>query len=145
MRALAEIKQSIRVQLYEESEDGFNGFYRFPDGDSASLVVSWGDGWEHVSIRMKNPQKIPTWGQMCRVKKTFFKDCETVVQYHPAESQYVSNINALHLWRPIDAEMVCPPQVYVGWPEDMTSYELKKAIKDAYDHPYLSDKELEKV
>src|SRR6185369_18045055 len=61
--------------------------------------------WEHVSIHAFDPifkkEMTPTWDQMCFVKSLFWEPNETVIQYHPAESDYVNtHPHVLHLWRP---------------------------------------------
>jgi hypothetical protein len=70
-------------------------------------------GWEHVSVSVagKHP---PNWQEMSWVKDHFWRDDETVVQLHPARSQYVNiHPNCLHLWRQIGREHPLPPQVLV--------------------------------
>ncbi|MBR5818147.1 MAG: hypothetical protein IKY62_05825 [Clostridia bacterium] len=61
----------------------------------------------------------------------FFREDETVVQYHPAKSEYVNNVpNCLHLWRPTGAEMPTPPAIMVGIKKGQSSAEVKKAIEE---------------
>lgn len=68
--------------------------------------------WEHVSVHaigLDGP-RIPTWEEMQYVKELFWKDEETVVQFHPKKSQYVNrNPNVLHLWRHKEIEFILPP------------------------------------
>ena len=72
------------------------------------VIVSDGRGWDHVSVSL--PNRVPTWGEMCRVKRLFFKAEETVVQLHPPESKYIDLCqHCLHLWRPQDSEIRLPP------------------------------------
>lgn len=56
----------------------------------------------------------PTWEEMCEIKRMFFQEDETVVEYHPAKADYV-NLHplCLHMWRPIGAEMPKPPKIFV--------------------------------
>jgi hypothetical protein len=60
--------------------------------------------WEHVSVSLTGqPQKCPSWTEMCIVKRLFWDDAECVVQFHPPESDYVNNHpGTLHLWRSIN-------------------------------------------
>lgn len=68
--------------------------------------------WEHVSV--STPIRCPTWEEMCWVKSLFFRPEETVIQFHPAESDYVNNHEfCLHLWRHCVREHVLPPRVMV--------------------------------
>ena len=51
---------------------------------------------------------------MCFIKDLFFNEDETVVQYHPAKSDYVNNNPyVLHLWRPTDQDIPQPPTFMV--------------------------------
>ena len=66
---------------------------------------------------------------MCRIKDIFWRDDETVVQYHPAKSEYVNNMpNCLHLWRPISQVMPIPPAIMVGIKDGQTMSEVKAAV-----------------
>jgi hypothetical protein len=52
---------------------------------------------------------------MCHVKALFWDPEDWVVQYHPAESEYVNNHpHTLHLWRPTAATLPTPPSILVG-------------------------------
>jgi hypothetical protein len=77
------------------------------------MIVSWGEGWEHVSI--STPTRCPTWEEMCRVKGWFWEPEDCVMQLHPPESNYVNcHPYCLHLWRPIEQEIPQPPSEFVG-------------------------------
>lgn len=68
-------------------------------GRSLRVIASRGGGWDHVSVSL--PDRTPTWEEMNWVKGIFFGPDEWVVQYHPAESDYVNcHPFCLHLWRP---------------------------------------------
>lgn len=56
----------------------------------------------------------PTWEEMCEIKRMFFQENETVVEYHPAKADYV-NLHplCLHLWRPTVMHMPKPPKIFV--------------------------------
>ncbi len=79
------------------------------DGDSED-----GCGWEHVSVTFvtrKGKARIPTWNEMCEVKRMFWSDDETVVQFHPAVEHYVNfHQHVLHLWKRRGAEFDLPPR-----------------------------------
>lgn len=66
-------------------------------------------GWEHVSVSL--PDRCPTWEELCHIKHLWWREDETVLQYHPAASRYV-NVHpyTLHLWRPLaGVEVPMPP------------------------------------
>lgn len=92
-----------------------NGYFKvFVGGRAFFIVASNGGGWEHVSVSMKNQKRCPTWEEMCAIKDMFFYPEETVMQLHPAKSQYVNyHEYCLHLWRPLNAEIPLPPKIFV--------------------------------
>ena len=78
-------------------------------------IVSCGMGWEHVSVTVNGKNRCPTWEEMCFVKNKFWEKEETVVQYHPPESEYVNNHPyCLHLWKQIGKEIELPNNLMVG-------------------------------
>lgn len=94
---------------------GNNGMFRIPlyHRDIGLVIASDGAGWEHVSMSL--PNRIPNWEEMCLIKAIFWGKEDTVVQYHPSESDYVNNHpNCLHLWRPIGVPFPIPPTIMVG-------------------------------
>lgn len=75
-----------------------------PTGVRASLVIGTNEfGWEHVSIELY-ARRLPTWEEMCFIKELFWEDDEEVVQIHPRKDDYVSETEALHLWRPANGD-----------------------------------------
>lgn len=86
-----------------------NGAYRIPSPKGASLTViaSNGEGWEHVSVSLRN--RCPTWEEMDFIRSLFFRDDETVMQLHVPRTHHVNVHNfCLHLWRPLNAEIPRP-------------------------------------
>lgn len=68
--------------------------------------------WEHVSV---SAPRMPTWDEMCLVKRLFWDAEDVVVQFHPRASQYVNyHERTLHLWAPIGVSMPEPPSLAVG-------------------------------
>lgn len=68
--------------------------------------------WEHVSVSIAD--RCPSWEDMCRVKAMFWEDSETVIQFHPEESQYVNNHEfCLHLWKQVGVKVELPPKQFV--------------------------------
>lgn len=121
MRNLSHLEQYRRrdkeMQLYEAQGDDYNGIFKvFVKGKSFFVVASNGGGWDHVSVSPGTNRKngIPTWEEMCAIKDMFFEKEETVVQYHPAESNYINvREDCLHLWRPNTTELPLPPKQFV--------------------------------
>ena len=70
------------------------------------------DGWEHVSVSL--PDRCPAWEEMTMVKDLFWRDDETVIQFHPPKDKHV-NVHpfCLHLWRNTNAEQPLPPIQFV--------------------------------
>lgn len=116
---------NIRVEKYRVTEGplasdesfGNNGAFMIPHrGQLFCVIASDEDGWDHVSVSFgSRSQRCPTWDEMCVIKDMFFRDDETVFQYHPAKADYVNHHPyCLHLWRPQEAEMPKPPTWMVG-------------------------------
>lgn len=77
------------------------------------VIASWGEGWDHVSVSL--PNRVPSWDEMCFIKRVFFGPDEVVMQLHPAEQNYVNcHPNCLHLWKPHQGEIPMPPTWMVG-------------------------------
>jgi len=79
--------------------------------------------WEHVSVTIINTRDkttTPNWFVMSKIKSLFWKESETVLQYHPAEEDYVDmHSDVLHLWRPIKEDIPKPPTDLIG-PNELT-------------------------
>ena len=104
------------LQLYGHSGGDGNGLLFIPANDGVTLCViaSNGAGWDHVSVT-RHDGVTPTWDDMCKIKRLFFTDAETVVQYHPPESEYVNNhAGCLHLWRKQGYDFPLPPSIMLG-------------------------------
>lgn len=72
-------------------------------------------GWEHVSVSTDQRERCPSWQEMCIVKALFWDAEETVIQFHPPESEYVNNHpGCLHLWKCVSQEFPLPPSILVG-------------------------------
>lgn len=57
-----------------------------------------GDDWEHVSVSCAD--RCPTWDEMCTVKRLFWGNDETVLQFHPRSDKYKNDFPfCLHLWK----------------------------------------------
>lgn len=103
-------------------EVGNNGVFVIPASSGIGrrdlfIIASDGEGWEHVSLQASEGRKsrTPTWDEMCAIKDMFWGPNDWVVQFHPAQKDYVNNHeNVLHLWRPVKEVMPTPPSILVG-------------------------------
>ena len=114
MRKFLKLLNTVRKAngvIIKQGDDGFA--CQIPrQGFDLCIIVSWGEGWDHVSVHARTVKGIfvPVWEDMCYVKNLFFKASETVVQYHPPSDVYVNNHKGtLHLWRSQNEEMKLPP------------------------------------
>jgi hypothetical protein len=88
-------------------------FVMGPCNTELLMIGSDGEGWEHVSVSCR--KRTPNWAEMCFVKDLFWEDYETVIQFHPAKSEYVNcHSYCLHLWRPSEKHVPTPPSILVG-------------------------------
>lgn len=104
----------IKVGPFRSTEkNGMNGAFEIPsDNVVLRVIVSDQLGWDHVSISL--PTRTPTWDEMCKMKNTFFKPEETVIQYHPPNSKYINKHPfVLHLWRNQKEKVSLPPHIMV--------------------------------
>ena len=107
---------------WTDSSMGNNGVFYIPLRERTKrgmmlyhlkVLASDGEGWQHVSVSM--PTRIPTWAEMCLVKKRFWGPNSAVMQLHPPESDYVNyHPFCLHLWRPVAGNIPLPPSWMVG-------------------------------
>ena len=77
-----------------------------------------GFGFEHVSVHVANRRNklfMPTWDEMNWIKDQFWDEEDTVMQLHPAKSEWINNHPmTLHLWRPTREAIPLPPGILVG-------------------------------
>jgi hypothetical protein len=122
---MMKVQEQYRIKdgpFATDTYDGNNGLFLIPYSSGSwffQCIVSDGMGWEHVSVtlRYKNSHKyeMPDWNQMCYIKDIFWDETDTVIQYHPAKSEYINNHPyVLHLWRPTDKELPIPDSIMVG-------------------------------
>jgi hypothetical protein len=93
------------------------GFFELPLLDrpniSLQVLATAGLGWDHVSVSL--PFRCPTWDEMERVKRLFFRDDETAMQLHVPPADHVNHHPyCLHLWRPLRGAIPRPPAALVG-------------------------------
>lgn len=78
-------------------------------------IISSGSGhrWEHVSVSLAD--RTPTWEEMASIKAYFWRDDETVLQFHPRRSEYVNNHPyCLHLWKQRAKNHPLPPRELIA-------------------------------
>lgn len=77
------------------------------------VIASWGGGWDHVSV--SRPDRCPTWEEMERVKRAFFRPEECAMQLHVPPADHINaHPFCLHLWRPHDVLIPLPPKWMVA-------------------------------
>ncbi len=108
------MKRNIPHMYGSTAEAGRNGMFFVPHlREVLRCIASDGEGWEHVSVSL--PGRCPTWEEMCFVKRLFWEPTEVVIEYHPAEEDYVNNHPfCLHLWKPSGVVIPTPPSYLVG-------------------------------
>ena len=113
MKPFTRIAAHPRVTVIDHGEDGMSAFVkRVVGGMPLKVIASWGMDWDHVSVSL--PNRTPNYQEMKMVKRIFFEADETAIEYHPAESDYISvNDNVLHLWRPQKLVIPMPPSIMV--------------------------------
>lgn len=130
MKTNQDLKNTPNLLFRKVGEDGGIGELYRAGKPYASVIWSNGGGWEHVSMAPYKRNHTPTWDEMCALKDMFFYDEETVLQYHPAKSEYVNNVpNCLHLWRPIHEKIPTPPSIMVGIKKGQTIVECQQEIE----------------
>jgi hypothetical protein len=104
-------------QMATNELNGNNGAFLVPSRSSGrmlTVIASDGAGWEHVSVSTKH--RVPTYEEMKEIKQLFWDAEDTVVEYHPALSDFVNNHPyCLHLWRPTKEALPKPPAILVGF------------------------------
>lgn len=102
-------------KLGSTKEIGNNGcFHLEVEGRLYKIIASQDLGWEHVSaspiVALGRKQAPPIWSVMCEIKNRFWSKADVVLQYHPAEKDYVNcHPFTLHLWRPMEEKIPTPP------------------------------------
>lgn len=92
--AIAQVSGAFMLRFYE-------------GGPRFAVIASNGDGWDHVSVSTEG--RCPTWEEMDRIKRLFFKHDEVAMQLHVAVSNHIScHPYTLHLWRPHGVKRAIP-------------------------------------
>jgi len=118
-----EFRLRNHVLLGSTNAIGNNGLFIIPHYKILDYELrcqaSDGEGWEHVSVsvgrKRKEPTRCPTWIEMCYIKDLFWHREDVVIQFHPAEKDYINmHEYVLHLWRPINMMLPIPNPILVG-------------------------------
>ena len=115
------VRYKLKHPFLKTYGEGLNSYCEIPSPTDSSRVLrvlsSGGRGWDHVSVSKGN--RNPNWDEMNFIKDLYFKESETVIQFHPKKSEYVNNCGScLHLWRKQDQEHELPPTILTGIKND---------------------------
>jgi len=114
------VKHDMHPSILSDPSYGNNGMFRLRRKVRLQFTTifaqaSDGGGWEHVSVSIAKAKRCPSWNEMCWVKDLFWDPEDTIIQFHPPESEYVSQHDyALHLWRKVGENWQTPPSIFVG-------------------------------
>src|ERR1044071_6723190 len=75
-------------QSHDKSTGGFFAFALPNEKEQLRVIVSIGEGWEHVSVSTNT--RCPTWEEMEQMKRIFWYDWEPAFQLHPPVGDYVN-------------------------------------------------------
>lgn len=72
-----------------------------------AVIVTIENGWLHVSASSQN--RMPSYGEMKRVKADFIGRERDAIEYHAKESEHINiHPNVRHLWSRMDGERLMP-------------------------------------
>ncbi|MGI6612601.1 MAG: DUF7694 domain-containing protein [Candidatus Nanosyncoccaceae bacterium] len=131
MKTIEQIVQLPNLLIDEIAKSGLRAWAKLEATTNSCEVfiqASWGYGWDHVSASFED--RTPTWEEMAEIKAMFFRDDETVVQFHPKRSEYVNtHPYCLHIWRNQCCEHELPPWWLTGIKEGKTEWDVLRAVK----------------
>lgn len=100
MRPIEEIRACKKLKIRHEGPAYMDGTV-YLKGVACSIVLTWDNEVEHVSVAPYDLKLTPTWDMMAQLKEIIYKDDEAAVQIHPRKDEYVNiKKNCLHIWRP---------------------------------------------
>lgn len=110
--------RKVHPSMGDSPPGALYGYFRFRVEEAVLAVISSGErhgegleSWEHVSVSVyPKAKRLPSWREMQVIKDLFWRKDETVVEFHPAESEYVNVYDCLHLWKP-PYELELPPTI----------------------------------
>ena len=84
---------------------------------AVSGTIPDAEGWDHVSVKVRDLNRsvrLPGWLEMEFVRKLFWEEHETVLQFHVPVAQHINEHPAvLHLWKHLGTEVQLPPSHFV--------------------------------
>lgn len=88
-------------------------FPGIPDPCRLAVVMSDGEGWDHVSVSTMD--RCPTWWEMEWIKRALWDPRDTVMQLHvPVADHKNHHEYCLHMWRPQLVKIPRPPSNMVA-------------------------------
>ena len=113
---MAQLKMKLPQKFCIEggTEKDMGGYFKIPfEGRDLTVLASWVEEWEHVSVSLNN--RCPNWREMSFVKRLFWEDDATVMQLHVPVTEHMSyHPYCLHMWRPLQGEIPLPPKRMVA-------------------------------
>jgi len=107
MRDLTELNHYRIAGLAQPRYEG--AFLIETSAGDLRIIACCGEGWDHVSVSLEH--RCPTWEEMERVKRLFFRDNEVAYQLHMPPARHINNHpHCLHLWRPHRLPIPQPPE-----------------------------------
>lgn len=108
MKKLDRILSHRAVQVIDtDFADGAAFFFK-TDKSVLSVIVSWNNGWDHVSVSL--PNRTPRYEEMKAIKRLCFEPHEWAFELHAPVSNHINiHPNCLHLWRPHNNTIPIPP------------------------------------
>lgn len=88
------------------------GGFCFRDTTGLAVIVSIDEcgksgEWVHVSVSRK--ARLPSWGDLARVKSDFIGDDREAIQFLPSRSEWVNlHEHCLHMWSRLDGSLAVP-------------------------------------
>lgn len=107
MRPKEQILQNPRLKIVQAWKSGLMGYLLQPQAGprEVSVVASWDDDTEHVSVAAQN--RDPTQGEMRMGQEIFWGKGERVVQRNP---RFKLHGHGLHLWKENGTDTAAPPE-----------------------------------
>lgn len=113
------MRGALMVKLFGSEGDASCGAFAIRSaGDGAELrvIAASGMGWDRVSLGRAD--RCPDWAETDQLKRMLFRDGEAAMQMHVPVADHISHHpRCLHLWRPLDLDILLPPSLMVApWP-----------------------------
>ena len=116
------IKYRVDLPGYvQPPERSMEGFFVMNYANTELRVMSGiGHGWDHVSVSVAG--RTPTWEEMDWVRGLFYRDDETVIQFHPPRALHINfHKHTLHMWGAWYQKFELPPHWMIAPIKDQIS------------------------